>query len=496
MITENGWPSCGPDQLDDSPIPGTNERVSLQRGQPNAILKAFMGALNKYVESVDNGRGSAQDEGGWTATNSVPTSNHLGGTAFDYNWSDHPMGPQVPDPAAGWQGSAITNWQPEEPRIRELLNYFTYKGLQLVWWANDWDSPHDSMHFQMGYNTFGDARVQEFIDNCIRPDGLPRFFDDDHEPASPDLVALLAEAMGNTDGVNYGSKLVAVQQCLQECECNSVNRISMWMAQVGTESAGLKYMEETADGSEYEGRGDLGNTQPGDGPRFKGRGPIQVTGRHNYTALSQWAFDQGLVPTSTYFVDSPDELATDQYGFVGVTWYWTTQRPMNDASDAGNVELATQYVNGGNHGLPDRKYRYANCQNMGQRLLALVEDTGDDWMSDPDIKQMIAEIHRETVTQKSPSRSFMAEDAGLIDTPLGIDWNSDGNVWTLVLTEAYRLNVPKAVHVVETIAENGVFPGTYASEDYNKWLAEFGQAYCKGLVAEKQGKQTTKATKK
>lgn len=106
-------------------------------------------------------------------------------------------------------------------------------------------------------------------------------------------------------------------------------------------------------------------------------------------------------------------------------------------------------------------------------------------MSDLTVTQMITEIHRETVKQQSPSRSFMAEDGKLIDTPLGIEWNTDGNAWTLVLTEAYRLNVPKAVEVVEHIAENGVFPGSYASQDYNEWLAEFGQAYCQGLVAEK-----------
>lgn len=163
--------------------------------------------------------------------------------------------------------------------------------------------------------------------------------------------------------------LPAVNQCLLECDCTTVPRAAMWYAQVGTESGGLQWMEELADGSDYNGRTDLGNTQPGDGPRFKGRGPIQVTGRDNYTRLSAWAFGKGLVPTPTYFVDNPDELASDRYGFIGVTWYWTTQRPMNDAADARDIVRATQYVNGGQRGIDDRTARWNHCLALGPSIL-------------------------------------------------------------------------------------------------------------------------------
>lgn len=110
----------------------------------------------------------------------------------------------------------------------------------------------------------------------------------------------------------------------------------------------------------------------------------------------------------------------------------------------------------------------------------------DDFMADEDIKQMIRDIHRETVTQSGPSRSFMADDGKNIDSPLGIEWNTDGNAWTLVMTEAYRLGVPLAVGVVEDIAQNGVAQTSWVgSNTFNAWLQEFGQAYCQGLVAEK-----------
>lgn len=94
------------------------------------------------------------------------------------------------------------------------------------------------------------------------------------------------------------------------------------------------------------------------------------------------------------------------------------------------------------------------------------------------------QIHTETVAQKGPSRSFMATDGNNIDTPLGILWNVDGNAWNTVVTHAYLFDVPWAVDVVETIARDGVYDGTYAES--NPWLASLGQAYCQGLKDHKE----------
>lgn len=204
-------------------------------------------------------------------------------------------------------------------------------------------------------------------------------------PAAPvDDAAQAAEVLmrlmgGSMPFARYQELLPAVEQCLAECGCGSPLRIAMWGAQVGHESVGLKYMAElwgpTADQAGYEGRIDLGNTVPGDGYRFRGSGPIQVTGRSNFTVLSRWAFNNGLVPSSTFFVDNPDELRGDRYGFIGVVWYWTTQRPLNDASDARDVVRATEYVNGGHNGLDDRQRRYQTALELGDQLLALVTTT-------------------------------------------------------------------------------------------------------------------------
>lgn len=181
----------------------------------------------------------------------------------------------------------------------------------------------------------------------------------------------LSAAMGGSAGqARYEQLVEPFTKAMCDADITNVNRAAMWCAQVGHESSGLLYTEEIADGSEYEGREDLGNTQPGDGPRFKGRGPIQLTGRSNYAECSKWGFDQGILPTPTFFVDNPEAAASDEYLFVGSVYYWAVARPnLNQLSDNQDLEGATQAINGGYNGLEDRRSRYQNCLNLGEALL-------------------------------------------------------------------------------------------------------------------------------
>ena len=163
--------------------------------------------------------------------------------------------------------------------------------------------------------------------------------------------------------------------------CTTVKRAAMFCAQVGEESISLTAPTELASGAEYEGRADLGNTHPGDGVRFKGRGFIQITGRFNYGELSRWAHAKGLVPSATYFIDHPGQLATDKYVWLGPIWYWTVARPMNHLADAGNIEDATRAINGGLNGITDRTNRWHLCLELGNAILpspastAILEDS-------------------------------------------------------------------------------------------------------------------------
>jgi D-alanyl-D-alanine carboxypeptidase len=158
MRTENGWYQVGSDQLDKTPIPGTELVIPLQRGIPSAILKAYAADYHLFVESLYNSRGGT-DEGGWTPTNSVATSNHLSGTAMDLNWDDHPF--QV-------RGTFSTS---QVETLREILAYYE----DTVFWAGDWNSPVDEMHHQMGYSTYQNPHCQDFITRKIRSDGFSFF---------------------------------------------------------------------------------------------------------------------------------------------------------------------------------------------------------------------------------------------------------------------------------------------------------------------------------
>ncbi|NVN98293.1 MAG: glycoside hydrolase [Geobacteraceae bacterium] len=153
--------------------------------------------------------------------------------------------------------------------------------------------------------------------------------------------------------INAGEKLVSRywQALADKMPANGIDtplRVAHFLAQVGHESGELRYCEEIASGDAYEGLKDLGNSQPGDGRRFKGRGLIQLTGRSNYAAYSTARGIDYTTDEGAKLVASDPETAVDV-----ACWFWTTHN-LNQLADKDDVTTITKRINGGLNGFDDR----------------------------------------------------------------------------------------------------------------------------------------------
>ncbi|HYO70109.1 MAG TPA: glycoside hydrolase family 19 protein [Archangium sp.] len=129
-------------------------------------------------------------------------------------------------------------------------------------------------------------------------------------------------------------------------------RRAAFLAQLAHESGELRWAVEFADGTAYEGRTNLGNTQKGDGPRYKGRGWIQLTGRANYRAAGKAL---GLP-----LEDKPELAAEPAVAFQVAVWFWNS-RSLSQLADVGDFENITRRINGGLNGYDARKMYHARA---------------------------------------------------------------------------------------------------------------------------------------
>lgn len=159
--------------------------------------------------------------------------------------------------------------------------------------------------------------------------------------------------------------LARINEAVEEFEINaSPLRLAAFLAQLAHESAELRYMEEIASGAAYEGRQDLGNTEPGDGRRFKGRGPIQLTGRANYREFGE-ALGLDLIA-------NPQLAARPEVGFRIAGLFWK-RKGLNELADARDFRGITRRINGGLNGIEDREKYYERAKRA---LGVVTEATG------------------------------------------------------------------------------------------------------------------------
>ncbi len=137
-----------------------------------------------------------------------------------------------------------------------------------------------------------------------------------------------------------------LNSAMDEFDINTPARQAAFLSQIGHESGQLYYVKEIASGSAYEGRKDLGNTQPGDGVRFKGRGLIQITGRYGYIEC--------MMGLGIDCVENPDLLEQPENAARSAAWWWKNHG-LNELADVGNFLRITKKINGGINGLADRQ---------------------------------------------------------------------------------------------------------------------------------------------
>jgi putative chitinase len=138
-------------------------------------------------------------------------------------------------------------------------------------------------------------------------------------------------------------------------------RLAHFLAQCALESGNFKYTKELGDDSyfqKYEGRKALGNTQPGDGLKFKGRGYIQLTGRANYDKFSKFVNEDCVV--------NPDLVST-KYPMLSAAYFFNSNK-LWTICDQGStdviVEKVTRRVNGGINGLKERQEYFRKFWNL------------------------------------------------------------------------------------------------------------------------------------
>uniref|UniRef100_A0AAU8GR33 Lysin A n=1 Tax=Mycobacterium phage BabyBack TaxID=3158877 RepID=A0AAU8GR33_9CAUD len=362
-FSENGWPyvdqgSCTWDEV----VPGV--WLQIQNGPPFTIMRAFARDFHAHVEPLRDA-----DSACWTQDNSVDTSNHPGGTGMDLNWNGA-------DGRTFRLGISKERAYPGDKarKLDELLAFYE----DVIFCGGYW-SIRDWMHFQMGPGTY-DSRADrptqktlDFIARKIRPDGFSTF--GRGGSTAPDGASVLARAAGIS--LQKAQEILpAFREGAILAECTTFPRLAMFIAQTAWESDGYKATEEYANGPAHDERW-----------IYKGRTWIQLTWRSAYEGFGRWCHARGLVDDPMVFVNNPRSLADLKWAGLGAAYYWTTTRrptrkypTLNEASDARDVLVATQIVNGGTTHLAERTAIYNRAIALGDELLQILGEE-DDFLS-------------------------------------------------------------------------------------------------------------------
>ena len=219
--------------------------------------------------------------------------------------------------------------------------------------------------------------VKEFQrKNGLSADGIvgPNTFD--MMVAEPEAVEI---DLSKLDGHIPSEVVAQIPDTMKKFGIHTPLRLAHFLAQCGHESAGFKATEENLNYSDkalravfgkyfptdelaseyarqpekianrvYANRMDNGDEESGDGWKYRGRGYIQLTGKHNYSKFNESVEDD--------VVETP-EFVKDKYPLLSAAWFWSSNglnRLADGGSDEETVTKITKRVNGGTIGLEDR----------------------------------------------------------------------------------------------------------------------------------------------
>lgn len=179
-------------------------------------------------------------------------------------------------------------------------------------------------------------------------------------PNATVYAALLAYVAGRPASPAFTSLGIACAQHLPAYDITDTPlRLANFLGQASHETGGFRYLKEiwgpTAAQKRYEGRADLGNTQPGDGKKFMGRGLFQYTGRDNYTRLGQ--------KLNLPLTDSPELLETPDVAVLSACVYWD-EHGLSTLADAHREDDITRRINGGTNGIAARRANVAKLKGV------------------------------------------------------------------------------------------------------------------------------------
>jgi putative chitinase len=195
----------------------------------------------------------------------------------------------------------------------------------------------------------------------------------------------LAKFFDHTPAATIDTFLEPLNKTMEHFQINTPQRIAMFLAQIGHESGGLKFVEENLNyradrlpvvfpkyfrdvdpnlygrnpekiaNRVYGNRMGNGPESSGDGWRYRGRGLIQLTGHDNY---ARFAADMGMSVE-----DAVEYLKTPEGAAMSAGWFWGKNN-LNVSADAGDIVANTKRINGGTIGLADRQAHYEEALHI------------------------------------------------------------------------------------------------------------------------------------